>query len=330
MALGVLPPAPGLADETQPLAAAIDNVLAAYPEEKVAIIGIDPGDHPGLLLIGTVPKGDSGFDNLTRRFAYLATGELTSEKGGQRDTFTGMLFELHAQWFLGQAGALIGALIALLVLVSLFSGIVVYGPYVRRVAFGVFRGRRSRLFQLDLHNFIGITVLGWLLVVAFTGFFLGSGSMLTTLWAQEQIQSNEKIDSPTEINVREPPLNVDRVYRAALESAPSGWSVEVIIWPGTSFSSSREYAVRIIGSGLNQYLFRVVLVDAATGVATKTVQLPWYMKTIVLSQPLHFGDYGGLALKLLWMICTWLTMFVVGNGAWLWWQRRNSFRSKGE
>lgn len=328
MAMGVLPPSPGLADEKQPLATAIDNALTAYPQEKVAIIGIQPDDHPGLMLIGTVPREDVGFENLTRRFAYLSTGKMTSEQEGIRGSLTGLLFELHAQWFLGAVGSLIGAFIALLVLISLFSGMVVYGPYVSRVAFGVLRRRGSRLFQLDLHNFMSVTVLGWLLLVSLSGFFLGFGSMLTAAWAQEQIQGGGEIDDSIIVDAREPPIKVDAVYQAALDAAPPDWSVEVIIWPGTTFSSSHEYAVRIVGSGLNKRLFRVVLVDATTGIASRTVELPWYMKAIVLSQPLHFGDYGGLVLKLLWTACAWLTMYIIGNGAWLWWQRRSSVRSR--
>ena len=56
--------------------------------------------------------------------------------------------------------------------------------------------------------------------------------------------------------------------------------------------------------------------------------LPLYLRIIQLSQPLHFGDYGGTALKVLWVLCSWLALFITGNGAWLWWNRRrrgNSF-----
>lgn len=320
-ALGIVPPAPGHSDGKQSLNRAVEKVLSAYPEEKVAIIGIDPDDHPGLLLIGTVPNADSGFNNLTRRFSYLASGESAQEKGSTDVRLTEFLFELHAQWFLGTPGALLGALFALLVLISLLSGIIVYWPYVRRVAFGIFRKRKPRLYQLDLHNFIGVTVTAWLFVVSLTGFFLGFGTLLTGLWAQSQLKGSE-LETRAELNVRRPQVSADQAYHAALSAAPEGWRVEVIIWPGTDFSSTQNYAVRIVGSGLNKKLFRVVLVDSLSGAVLKTVELPWYMKTIALSQPLHFGDYGGTALKVLWTVFAWLTLFITANGAWLWWARR--------
>lgn len=327
-ALGVLPPSPGLAEQQQPLAKAIDNTLAAYPEEKVAIIGLDPDDHPGLLLIGTVPLDDSSFTRMTRRFAQLATAELTAEHEVEGGTLTSFLFELHAQWLLGDAGALLGALIALLVVLSLLSGLVVYGPHARRVAFGAFRrGNGPRLLQLDLHNFIGAVVLAWALVVALTGLFLGGGTIITGIWAQNQLKNYQPDDSSIAVDVRNPPVTADEVSRAALTAAPPGWSVEVIFWPGMDFTSDHNYAVRIKGSGLDERLFRVVLVDATNASVIRTVELPWYMKVIAISQPLHFGDYGGLPLKLLWTACTWLTLFITANGAWLWWARRGKRRA---
>src|SRR5262245_60472130 len=58
----------------------------------------------------------------------------------------------------------------LLVAASRISGLVIYAPYMKKVAYGVIRrGRGARLTQLDLHNVIGAVVLGWALVVSGTG-----------------------------------------------------------------------------------------------------------------------------------------------------------------
>jgi len=48
------------------------------------------------------------------------------------------------------------------------------------------------------------------------------------------------------------------------------------------------------------------------------------MKALQLSQPLHFGDYGGLPLKLLWAALTSFTIVVLGSGLYLWLGRRRS------
>lgn len=328
-AMGVVPSAQGLEGMPhRPLAESVDNILAISPGERVLSLGIDPKDHPGVLLLVTAAASDDDFDNAKLRFTRLADATPTDEQALDADkTLTGFLLELHAQWFLGPMGELVGALIALLVLLSLLSGLVVYAPYVKRLAFGVLRrGRGPRLLQLDLHNFIGAIVLGWALAVTVTGFLLGFGSLATGLWAQGELSELRQLGDARAVDRLHPPVDVDGAYRAALTAAPRGWQVSSIIFPGTGFSTDRHYTVLVNGDGLDERLFRVALVDALDGSVAAVRELPLYMKAIVLSQPLHFGDYGGLPLKLLWTACTWLTLFITGNGAWLWWDRRRKRR----
>ena len=54
----------------------------------------------------------------------------------------------------------------------------------------------------------------------------------------------------------------------------------------------------------------------------ETRHLPWYLTAILVSQPLHFGDYGGLPLKLIWAILDIVSIVVLGSGIYLWWARR--------
>lgn len=58
--------------------------------------------------------------------------------------------------------------------------------------------------------------------------------------------------------------------------------------------------------------------DAQTGVLTASRDMPWYVKTLFLSQPLHFGGYGGLPLKILWTLLDLAAIVVLGSGLYLW------------
>ena len=46
--------------------------------------------------------------------------------------------------------------------------------------------------------------------------------------------------------------------------------------------------------------------------------MPWYVKGLFLSVPLHFGDYGGLPLKIVWALLDIAAIVVLGSGLYLW------------
>jgi uncharacterized iron-regulated membrane protein len=43
-----------------------------------------------------------------------------------------------------------------------------------------------------------------------------------------------------------------------------------------------------------------------------------------VSRPLHFGDYGGLPLKIIWALFDLVTIVILGSGLYLWLSRRAS------
>jgi len=100
---------------------------------------------------------------------------------------------------------------------------------------------------------------------------------------------------------------------------------QFVAFPGGSFSSKHHYAVFLQGdTPLTKKLLRPALIDAETGELTDTRALPWYVQVLLLSQPLHFGDYGALPLKILWALLDIVTIVVLGSGVYLWLGRRRS------
>ena len=60
----------------------------------------------------------------------------------------------------------------------------------------------------------------------------------------------------------------------------------------------------------------------AVYLAGRDPRVPWYVKALSLSQPLHFGDYGGLGLKIVWAILDVITIVILVSGLYLWVVRR--------
>ncbi|WP_170217176.1 MULTISPECIES: PepSY domain-containing protein [unclassified Variovorax] len=51
--------------------------------------------------------------------------------------------------------------------------------------------------------------------------------------------------------------------------------------------------------------------------ALRKARLAWDLSSLLLSQPLHFGDYGGLPLKVIWTFLGLITSSVLASGPYL-------------
>jgi uncharacterized iron-regulated membrane protein len=95
--------------------------------------------------------------------------------------------------------------------------------------------------------------------------------------------------------------------------------VKSMAMPGTPFAGGHHYGVYLSGDQpLTSRLIKPVLINAADGTFSETRELPWYAKALFVSKPLHFGDYGGLPLKIIWALLDVVTLIVLGSGLYLW------------
>jgi uncharacterized iron-regulated membrane protein len=109
-----------------------------------------------------------------------------------------------------------------------------------------------------------------------------------------------------------------------------GMAVAFIAFPGTPFASSHHYGIYMRGDqALTARLYKPVLVDAGSGQVTDQRTLPWYLSALLLSQPLHFGDYGGAGMKFLWALLDLATIVVLGSGLYLWLKRGRAAAKAG-
>ncbi|MGU3469235.1 PepSY-associated TM helix domain-containing protein [Methylobacterium sp. C33D] len=309
-----------------PLAALADAALARAPGRHVVAVALDE-EHPERVTVNLAAPGIRTVAGADPVLMNARSGAVLS-RSDPRTTPLGLLLRLHANWFLGLPGQLAGGAVALLVALCLISGIVVYKPYIRGLAFGAIRrGRGEALRQRDLHNLIGVATLGWTLLVSVTGIALALGGIGLLAWQATDLQRLVRAHAPASTGrIDGPAVSLDAV-RAAAEATRPGWRATLMIVPNTVLSTDRHYTVLLAGpAGLQKRLFEIALVDARNARVAEVARLPWYLTIVRLSQPLHFGDYGSLPLKMLWCALSWAALFITGNGAWLWWTRGNSRR----
>ena len=151
----------------------IERARDAYPNQIVTGVGIsnsDPHVRVTMAPSWTKLKADpklSHFINFDSRTAEILAGSKPSE---QHMSWLGVVDTVHQNMLAGLPGEMFLAVMALLFLVAIVSGIVLYGPFSRKLDFGALRVDRSaRVRWLDVHNLLGVVTIAWALVVGATG-----------------------------------------------------------------------------------------------------------------------------------------------------------------
>ncbi|MCF4995825.1 PepSY domain-containing protein [Pseudomonas syringae] len=299
----------------------VDAAQKHRPGEVMQYFGYDEDDANAAFAI--MAKTADTEPNSSHTFMLDArTGEAleTPSANGGLMLF---LLRLHVDMFAGLPGKLLLAFMGLLFVVAIVSGTVLYLPFMRRLKFGTVRqDKSSRLRWLDLHNLIGVVTLAWALTVGVTGVISACADLLIAAWRNDALTT---LIAPYR---DAPPLTqlapATRLLDIAEEAAP-GMVPDFIAFPGTRFSSEHHYSVFMKGSThLTSHLLTPVLIDASTLQVTAVAERPWYMDAMGMSQPLHFGDYGGMPMKILWAVLDVLTIIVLASGVYLWVVRRKA------
>ncbi|RIA35677.1 putative iron-regulated membrane protein [Ectopseudomonas oleovorans] len=293
--------------------------------EVIQYVGFEKDEPNGIIAITAATAGTE--PNSSHTFMLDArSGEPVAMPAANGGVLM-FILRLHVDMFAGLPGKLLLAFMGLLFVVAIVSGVVLYAPFMRRLKFAEVRHARStRTRWLDLHNLIGIVTLTWALVVGITGVISACADILIEAWREEALGAlMEPYRGAPPLQQRAP---ADELLRIAGEALP-GMQADFIAFPGTRFSTEHHYTVFMIGSThLTAHLWTPVLIDAQRLEVTAIAERPWYMDALSMSQPLHFGDYGGRPMQILWAVLDVLTIIVLLSGLYLWWVRRRTPRLK--
>ena len=301
-----------------PLDAVVGEALRQRPGEVPLFVGFSQ-DSP-LITVTTGPEPGAAGQDMTLLFFDRSTGR--SAGAADETGLMPFLLELHTDLTIGRPGMFfLGAMGALFV-IALVSGAVLYAPFMRKHAFGTLRTRRRRVRWLDQHNLFGIVTLAWALVVGLTGVINAFADPLVEGWREGELAEMTAPYAGAEPLRAERYASLDLAMAAAQAQLP-GLSPQFVAFPGGEWSSAHHYAVFFQGAiPLTRHLLTPALIDAETGRLTDSRAMPPLNQALMLSKPLHFGDYGGLPLKLIWAALDLATIWVLVSGLYLWAARR--------
>ncbi|ACT93460.1 PepSY-associated TM helix domain protein [Dyadobacter fermentans DSM 18053] len=294
-----------------------ENITSRYPNLD-GIAWVNPDAEPADAYNFRI------YFNDTRLFTYDLglisfdphTGAVLREGPSSEFTpsFIEWLFQFHFSFQLGIPGAALTAFFGITMLLSLITGAIVYRKMLWRViCFRVKINRKNwRTISSDLHRIVGVWSLLLNAVIFFTGFWMNLFAFKAKTWENEQVATR-----PNTLMAASP----DRMYREALAAMPDLQPTYVYLptQPARKFEV-RGYAAgesRIWGSSNS------VRVDQQTGEIVQVTRLadkPLGERIEATFFPLHVGNFGGIAVKILYAIIGLTPGLLAVTGFLLWWR----------
>jgi uncharacterized iron-regulated membrane protein len=207
------------------------------------------------------------------------------------------------------------ALFGLTMLGSLLTGLVIYRKMIWKVMTFRLRINRKnwRTLSSDIHRIVGVWSLGLNAVIFFTGFWMNLFAFNAKSWQTEVV--------PTRPNT--PMLvSADTLYRQALVAIPALRPSYVYL----PTQPERKFSVR--GYLADQWVFwgaaNSVSIDQYTGqvlTVRRLSDLSAGERAEATFFSLHVGNYGGLPIKILYVLIGLTPGLLSVTGFLLWWRR---------
>jgi uncharacterized iron-regulated membrane protein len=301
------------APSSAPLAwkAAEEALAATYPRARIGTFRVPEG--PGFAATAIVTLRDG-----RQRIAHLdpETGRLQGDSG--RQTVQRFLRDLHMWLFVTNSwGLVIVSAFSIPLLASLVTGLVVYKRFWR----GFFRLRLragARVLIGDLHRLIGVWSLWFVAAIGVTG-----------LWYLIEVvgyMNGHRFDRPVpavpvqdlaDLGTAPRPLGLSEAVQRAQAAYPELSIVAVV--PPTSirepvvvWGQDAAWLVRERANAVRLHPVTGAVLDIQRGEMLTPMQ-----RVVETADPLHFGNFGGLPVKLFYLAFGLALTGLIVSGGWL-------------
>ena len=205
--------------------AAANRIVA--PAERIASLTYPSGEGP--VVVSTVREGASPMQGRVRYFLHPVTGALLDRASLDARPIR-FVHVLHGSLLLGRPGGRFVGLVALILLLSAFSGLWLWWPTKGALLRGL-RWRRTQSTNTNLHHQAGYLVAVPLVVLSLTGATISFHGRFVTLAGDGAATRAELVRDSA------PPLPWPRSSLGQVLAAvgsPSSKAMEAITWPTTA------------------------------------------------------------------------------------------------
>jgi uncharacterized iron-regulated membrane protein len=297
---------------TVPLVTIIDRVTAIYAAKGLTLNGIkfpERADLPYDLWL------ENATDSLFQAFVNPYTGEVLGDREWE-SSWVARVNGVHDQLLAGDTGTLIVGIVALLSLILSLTGIILW-PGWRKVVTGLrvkWDGHPQRL-NFDLHKVTGIITAIFMMLISFTGFAwnIPQAKVMDAIYA---VTFTPKLVDPVSKPIAgKQPLPLTDLLQRAEAVFPTA-KIEYISFPHKpeeSFSVSKKQPTET-GSHGNT----LVALDRYTGEVIQAkdgVKLSRAEAIINQFEAVHFGTFGGIPTRILYVFVGLAPTFLAITGS---------------
>jgi uncharacterized iron-regulated membrane protein len=286
-------------------AALAERALGKFSGEH--ILSLFPDHHDADIVHLRIGKSENFRD--VRKIALNRRGG--EEVASKPETgFFAYTLKIHSELLLGGVGKILVGASGLVILLILASGFALLPRFRRGMAHDSIRRGSPYLFMADVHKWLSCIAGGWALLITVTGIFLSFNSLLLKIYLSGLLR-RLNADFAGQSPPGEGLAPLDKVIKAA-ESARPGSHLDFLSFPGTEFSVPGHFIALLShkarGGG---EITELAVLQGATGSLMRVENLPAYIKLLQVSGPLHFGNYGGLALKITWAAFSFVLLALI-------------------
>ncbi|NGP87710.1 PepSY-associated TM helix domain-containing protein [Fodinibius halophilus] len=254
-----------------------------------------------------------------RRYLYLhpVSGKILLDKASKTN-FTHWMLKLHYSLHAGVIGETILFVAALMFIGSLITGIWFYRKAIWRVCtFKIYpRFRDLKSTSSELHRTIGVWALLFNFITALTGTII----LFTIVSAHLTSKGPEPIPDPPSINV-----SIDSLLNKAVESYP-GFDPSYLMLPKQEGGTIRFYGHTDTDWPIHYRFSNYLQFNPNDGTLVHAFFIkdkPIEMHLLSFIYPLHFGNWGGIIIKILYSLFG-IAPAILSITGFIIWQKRNS------
>ncbi|MEJ2884771.1 PepSY-associated TM helix domain-containing protein [Pedobacter sp. GR22-6] len=295
----------------------IDGALAEARKQYPKMTGllIDMPDQPGG--VATFSFAVKGKDKASSKFYFLFVDPAKDKILGSRDrqnSLANYLRQMHVRLYEGFWGRQLVGLAGVAFIVVTVTGFLIYGQFMKKQTYPNVRRKGMRILMGDWHKILGISALAFNFVIACTGAWLGLQPKLMQWF---NIKAPNDHDFPKLLEPKVDAATVvhwDEVFLVLKKEFPD-------LKPGYMRASEDGTATIEVHGSIDGQVYEK---NINALVLAKTSYKPLFkcdVRTMTFAQrfysvqeALHFGDYGGLGLKIVYTILGLTSAFLSISG----------------